>query len=83
MVAENQHGILTTMTRNLGGFLISRQSVCMRVRLLHSIINFLPPVNFGDPTAPMDGSINPYQNTTEGAEIYRSCAIQCLSHLEG
>ena len=33
----------------------------------------LPPVNCSDPTPPMDGSIDPYQNTTEGAEIFFRC----------
>ena len=34
---------------------------------------FLSPVNCGDPTSPMNGSIEPYQNTTEGAEISFMC----------
>ena len=34
---------------------------------------FLPPVNCGDPTAPRNGSINSYQNTTEGAQIVFRC----------
>ena len=33
----------------------------------------LPPVNCSDPTPPMDGSIEPYQNTTEGAEVFFMC----------
>ena len=35
--------------------------------------SLLPPVNCSDPTPPMDGSIDPYQNTTEGAEIFLRC----------
>ena len=38
--------------------------------ILHS---FLHPVNCSDPTFPIDGSIEPYQNTTEGAEILIGC----------
>ena len=34
---------------------------------------FLPPVNCSDPTPPVDGSIDPYHNTTEGAEIFFRC----------
>ena len=33
----------------------------------------LSPVNCSDPTAPENGSIVPYQNTTEGAEIFFIC----------
>ena len=33
----------------------------------------LPTVNCGTPTAPENGSIDPYQNTTEGAEIVFRC----------
>ena len=32
-----------------------------------------PLVNCSDPTSPMDGSIDPYHNTTEGAEISFMC----------
>ena len=31
------------------------------------------PVNCSDPTVPRNGSIEPYQNTTEGAEIFIRC----------
>ena len=30
-------------------------------------------VNCSDPTSPVDGTIDPYQNTTEGAEIFFRC----------
>ena len=40
---------------------------------LCSMLLSLPPVNCSDPTLPMDGSIDPYQNTTEGAEIFFRC----------
>ena len=33
----------------------------------------LLPVNCSDPTLPTDGSIDPYQNTTEGSEIFFRC----------
>ena len=36
-------------------------------------VMFCPPVNCSDPTRPVDGSIEPYQNTTEGAEIFFRC----------
>ena len=37
-------------------------------------VNFFhPSVNYSDPTPPTDGSIDPYQNTTEGAEISFGC----------
>ena len=36
-------------------------------------LHFPSPVNCSDPTPPMDGSIDPYQNTTEGAEILSTC----------
>ena len=32
-----------------------------------------PPVNCSEPTVPRRGSIDPYQNTTEGAEIMFGC----------
>ena len=35
----------------------------------------LPSVNCSDPTPPVDGSIEPYQNTTEGAEIFFRCNL--------
>ena len=43
--------------------------------LLVSIISYflLPPVNCSDPTPPTNGSIDPYQNTTEGAVISFMC----------
>ena len=44
----------------------------MKVFIL-SVINFLSPVNCSDPTSPMEGSIDAYQNTTEGAEILFMC----------
>ena len=34
---------------------------------------YLPPANCSDPTVPRNGSIDPYQNTTEGAEIMFRC----------
>ena len=34
---------------------------------------FPSSVNCSDPTPPVDGSIEPYQNTTEGAEIFFRC----------
>ena len=37
--------------------------------------HFLPPVNCSDPIPPMNGSIHPYQNTTEGAEIFFRCNL--------
>ena len=43
------------------------------IYLLVSKCFFLPPVNCSDPTPPTDGSIDPYQNTTEGAEIFFRC----------
>ena len=36
----------------------------------------IPPVNCSDPTAPGNGSIATYQNTTEGAEIQFGCNPQ-------
>ena len=36
-------------------------------------IYFFNPVNCGDPASPMDGSIDAYLNTTEGAEIFFRC----------
>ena len=35
--------------------------------------SFLSPANCGGPTSPRNGSIDPYQNTTEGAEIFFKC----------
>ena len=35
--------------------------------------SLLSPVNCSDPTPPTDGSTDPYQNTTEGAEIFFRC----------
>ena len=35
--------------------------------------NFCPPANCSNPTLPVDGSIEPYQNTTEGAVIFFRC----------
>ena len=35
--------------------------------------HFLPLANCSDPIAPGNGSIEQYQNTTEGAEIFFSC----------
>ena len=32
-----------------------------------------PPANCGDPIDPINGYIEPYQNTTEGAEIFFRC----------
>ena len=37
------------------------------------LIYFLPPVDCSDPTPPMDGSIESYQNTLENAEIFFRC----------
>ena len=37
------------------------------------LLIFFPSVNCSDPTPPIDGSIDPYQNTTEGAEILFMC----------
>ena len=34
---------------------------------------FFPTVNCSDPTFPTNGSIEAYQNTTEGAEIFFRC----------
>ena len=34
---------------------------------------YFDPANCSNPTRPMDGSIEPYQNTTEGAEIFFKC----------
>ena len=34
---------------------------------------FPPSVNCSDPAVPGGGSIDPYQNTTEGAEIFFRC----------
>ena len=34
---------------------------------------FPPSVNCSDPTVPRNGSIDPYQNTLEGAEIVFRC----------
>ena len=45
----------------------------MVILTLHIAITFLPPVNCSDPTPPTDGSIDPYHNTTEGAEISFRC----------
>ena len=38
------------------------------------LIFFLPPANCGDPTAADNGSFEPYQITTEGAEIFFRCS---------
>ena len=38
-----------------------------------SLIYCFPPVNCSDPTFPTNGSSAPYQNTTEGAEIFFWC----------
>ena len=41
-----------------------------------AVSNYLfhfPPVNCGDPTPPMNGSIDQYQNTTEGTQISFGC----------
>ena len=35
--------------------------------------SFFPTVNCSDPTIPGNGSIDPYQNTTAGAEIFFKC----------
>ena len=43
--------------------------------LLFMYSPFLPPANCSDPTLPMDGSIDPYHNTTEGAEIFFRCDL--------
>ena len=43
------------------------------IYLLVSKCFFLPPVNCSDSTPPTHGSIAPYQNTTEGAEIHFRC----------
>ena len=37
--------------------------------------SLLPPVNCSDPTPPTYGFIDPYQNTTEGAEIFFRCNL--------
>ena len=34
---------------------------------------FLHPANCGDPSVPRNGSIEAYQNTNEGAEIFFRC----------
>ena len=34
---------------------------------------FITPANCSDPAVPRNGSIDPYQNTTEGAEIFFRC----------
>ena len=36
-------------------------------------MKFLPPANCSDPTPPIDGSIEPYQNTAEGTVIFFMC----------
>ena len=41
--------------------------------LLPYTFSFLSTVNCSDPTVPRNGSIDPYQNTTEGAEIFFRC----------
>ena len=41
--------------------------------MYYSLSFILPPVNCGDPTPPSNGSIVPYQNTTEGAVISFAC----------
>ena len=51
------------------------------VQLLWNIIlvrtfwfpSYLAPANCSDPTVPRNGSVDPYQNTTEGAEIVFMC----------
>ena len=35
--------------------------------------SLLHPANCSDPTVPESGSIDPYHNTTEGAEIFFRC----------
>ena len=45
----------------------------MCIAYVHLPAYTLPPVNCSDPTAPTDGSIDPYQNTTEGAVIFFMC----------
>ena len=39
----------------------------------YPILSLSSPVNCSDPTVPINGSIDPYQNTTEGAEIFYRC----------
>ena len=52
------------------------------LQLLHILLIYyislphLPPVNCSEPTAPGNGSIETYQNTTEGAEILFGCNPQ-------
>ena len=47
------------------------------MRLIYQIPHSLgPPVNCSDPTVPGNGSIETYQNTTEGAEILFGCNPQ-------
>ena len=58
-----------------------RTLVVPPIILLAVYINFMlcytlslsSPVNCSDPTVPRNGSIEPYQNTTEGAEIFIRC----------
>ena len=38
-----------------------------------TFINLLSPANCGDPTVARNGSIEAYQNTTEGSEIFFRC----------
>ena len=37
------------------------------------VYDLFPPANCSDSTSPVDGFIDPYQNTTEGAEIFFRC----------
>ena len=41
--------------------------------LIYYTYPFLSTVNCSDSTVPVNGSIDPYQNTTEGAEIFYRC----------
>ena len=48
-------------------------NIIIGMLLYYIIICIILPANCSDPTPPTDGSIETYQNTTEGAEILFRC----------
>ena len=60
---------LTLCNNFITGYSTNHLTFCVYVLSIISAYT----VNCSDPTPPMNGSIAPYQNTTEGAEISFMC----------
>ena len=65
---------LSPRTLVLPPIILLTVSINFMLRYYHIYtFSFLSTVNCSDPTVPRNGSIEPYQNTTEGAEILFRC----------